>query len=64
LVIEYMRARRVEVYCMQETWLGGSGVYCNKGYTIIYANEDGVCRGGVGIVLSPAATRAWDATGR
>eukprot|EP00937_MAST-01D_sp_MAST-1D-sp2_P002695 g2695.t1 len=64
LVIEYMRAKRVEVYCMQETWLGGSGVYCNKGFTIIYTNVDGARRGGVGIVLSPAATRAWDATGR
>ncbi len=39
-------------------------MYCNKGFTIIYANEEGVCRGGVGIVLSPAVTRAWDATGR
>jgi len=63
LVIEYMRSRKVDAYCMQETWKGGTGVYCNKGFTIIYVNEDGVCRGGVGIVLSPAATRAWDATG-
>ena len=59
-----MRCRRVDVYAMQETWLGGSCTLSNKGCTIIYRNEDDVCRRGVGIVLSARGTAAWDAAGR
>ena len=47
LVISYMPSRRVDVYAMQETWLGGSCMLSNKGCTIIYCNEDDVCWCGV-----------------
>ena len=36
----------------------------NKGYTIVLVNEPNAKRRGVGIILSKAATKAWDAAGR
>ena len=44
LVIANMQASRVEAYCMQETWLGGSEVKTNKGYTIIFSRSIGYGR--------------------
>merc|ERR1712185_463079 len=64
VIIASMQANHVEAYCMQETWLGGSEVKTNKGYTIVLVNEPDAKRRGVGIILSKAATKAWDAAGR
>ena len=64
LIIASMQANHVEAYCMQETWLGGSEVKTNKGFTIILVNDLDAKRRGVGIILSKAATEAWDAAGR
>ena len=64
VVINHMRRHKIHVYAMQETWWGGTRVLCNQDHTILNANEEGATRRGVGFVLSPDATRAWDATGR
>ena len=64
IIIACMQASHVEAYCMQETWLGGSEVKTNKGYTIVLVNDPDAKRRGVGIVLSKGATKAWDAAGR
>ena len=64
IIIASMQANHVEAYCMQETWLGGSEVKTNKGYTIVLVNDPDAKRRGVGIILSKPATKAWDAAGR
>ena len=58
VIIASMQANHVEAYCMQETWLGGSEVKTNKGYTIVLVNDPDAKRRGVGIILSKAATKA------
>ena len=66
LIISSMRKHGVDLYSMQETWLGGPSVPSNKGHTIILLNNyDITCvRRGVGFVLAPRASAAWDGAGR
>ena len=65
LIIDYMRAHGIHCAALQETWLPGSLVEQNKGFTIVRHNADQKAgeRGGVAIVLDARATSAWDRAG-
>ena len=65
LIINFMRTHGIHCAALQETWLPGSLVEQNKGFTIIRHNADGKAgeRGGVAILLDPLATEAWGRAG-
>ena len=58
VIIASMQANHVEAYCMQETWLGGSQVKTNKGYTTVLVNEPDAKWRGACTTLPKAATKA------
>ena len=60
LLINYMRKHAIHVAAVQETWLPGTHVETNTGFTFVRHNAEGKPgnRGGVAIVLDPLATAA------
>ena len=60
-----MRQHNIHVAALQETWLPGTHVEENKGFTFVRHNAEGKSgeRGGVAIVLDPTATAAWGRSG-
>ena len=65
LLINYMRTHNIHVAAVQETWLPGTHVETNTGFTFVRHNAEGKPgkRGGVAIVLDPLATAAWNRAG-
>ena len=59
LIIDYMRAHGIHCAALQETWLPGSLVEQNKGFTIVRHNADQKAgeRGGVAIILDAGPPR-------
>ena len=65
-----MRRNRVFAYALQETWRSGTQETCIHGFAIIQhglpcpiKRKQGRLSGGVAIVLSPEAHRAWKKAG-
>ena len=64
-LVRHMERGRIQVACLQETWIEGQGEVEFEGYTIMFAGGKrthnlGRVSGGLAIVLSPLARERWD----
>ena len=69
-IVDLMINNNIMVYCIQETWTLGSGITLVRGHRVLRHNQDeraigtkGRIPGGVAIILSPPAAKAWIAAG-
>ena len=65
--IHISKQDQIDIFCLQETWLTGKWSKRIDGWTIFhYGPEEATCNrgsGGVAIILSPKALRAWKKAG-
>jgi exonuclease III len=70
-IVQFMKEKTIDVYCLQETWLEGeqeqfSELTLNNYLVFMHGNKDKTCargKGGVAIILSPRAAKAWKNAG-
>ena len=67
-IIETMIQNKIDVHCIQETWLSGNWIKSIRDYHVFHHNADvkpdvGHVQNGVAIVLSPLFFNAWKRAG-
>jgi exonuclease III len=63
-IISTMKTRKMDIYCMCETWAEENWTKVIDGYTIFHHNNNvKTSRQGVAIILSPRFTKAWKDAG-
>ena len=68
MVLALMQQKNIFAYAVQETWKRGDALYEKYGFLVIQHGSDvqpskGHPSGGVAIILSPDARKAWIAAG-